>query len=125
MIEPRELEDVSIGDAIGSLMDSLIMAETQESGGSPDRVLPATSNERVWELRSMPYPEFLESPEWIETARRMKWAGGRQCHICHASLWLDVHHLTYERRGEEFFSDLVVLCRRCHFSFHRLMPKDK
>jgi hypothetical protein len=31
---------------------------------------------------------------------------------------LDVHHLTYKRRGNERPADLVALCRRCHKERH-------
>lgn len=33
---------------------------------------------------------------------------------------LEVHHLTYERLGCEAPDDLLVLCGRCHATFHGL-----
>ena len=49
-------------------------------------------------------------------------AGGR-CERCgrsgHRRNWeLHVHHLTYERRGKELLSDVVVLCLNCHAEEH-------
>jgi 5-methylcytosine-specific restriction endonuclease McrA len=31
---------------------------------------------------------------------------------------VEVHHLTYERLGEERLTDLVALCRSCHEREH-------
>lgn len=31
---------------------------------------------------------------------------------------LEVHHLTYERYGQEFLTDVVTLCQRCHSLRH-------
>jgi hypothetical protein len=31
---------------------------------------------------------------------------------------LDVHHLTYERMGDELDEDLAVMCRTCHEAEH-------
>ncbi len=75
---------------------------------------------RLHELRTMSYREYLQSPEWKERrARHLKSAGFR-CQICNAAdTLLDVHHRTYERRGDEYFKDLIALCRDCHELFHR------
>ena len=39
------------------------------------------------------------------------WYGGNES-------GLDVHHLTYENRGNERFDDLALLCRYHHELFH-------
>lgn len=74
---------------------------------------------RLYELRTMPYKEYLQTPEWqaqrLRTLRFAKYS----CQICNtAETTLDVHHRTYERRGHEYHRDLVVLCRGCHGKFH-------
>jgi hypothetical protein len=44
---------------------------------------------------------------------------GHRCQVCNRGLGtLDVHHRTYERRGQELDEDLTVLCRACHGIFH-------
>ena len=41
-----------------------------------------------------------------------------KCQLCNKSGELNVHHRTYERRGEESYSDLITLCEDCHTLFH-------
>jgi hypothetical protein len=75
---------------------------------------------RIEELRTMPYWEYLQTPEWkCRRNDHLKRAGYR-CQVCNAdSVLLDVHHRTYERRGSENHRDLIALCRTCHDLFHR------
>jgi len=75
---------------------------------------------RLHELRAMRYQEYLRTPEWqSRRAHHLKSAGFR-CQVCNAgSVPLEVHHRTYERRGNEYFNDLIALCRPCHDLFHR------
>ena len=74
---------------------------------------PATK--RLEELRAMPYREYLQTQEWQEIRRSMVRASGYKCQRCGCrNTKLDVHHLTYERRGEEAREDLEVICRDCH-----------
>jgi hypothetical protein len=75
---------------------------------------------RFQELMTMPYPEYLQTPEWQERrARHLKSAGFR-CQVCNAgNVQLDVHHRIYGQRGCEYFKDLIVLCHTCHAIFHR------
>lgn len=70
-------------------------------------------------LATMPYDLYLTTTEWQDVryvARR--WARER-CQVCNQGGWLDVHHRTYENRGDEYLADLIVLCRECHQTFHR------
>ena len=36
------------------------------------------------------------------------------CEDCGARIGLDVHHRSYERKGNERPEDLVAVCRQCH-----------
>lgn len=79
------------------------------------------SNEDLGDLRSMPYQKYLRSTHWsIVRARALGYADHR-CFYCGATDHLDVHHLTYARRGCELDEDLMVLCRTCHAIEHPLM----
>lgn len=74
---------------------------------------------RLQELRTMPYRQYLQTPEWQETRRRHLKSTGYRCQVCNAyGVALNVHHRTYERRGNESFKDLIVLCQQCHEIFH-------
>ena len=66
----------------------------------------------------MPYPEYLQTPHWCQMRRRALWLAHYCCQRCRARHDLNVHHLTYERRGCEDDDDLEVLCRSCHQKTH-------
>ncbi len=75
---------------------------------------------RLWELRRMPYADYLQTPEWQERRTRHLDSVGHRCQLCNASgPRLQLHHRNYERRGQEQFYDLLVLCRNCHDLFHK------
>lgn len=70
-------------------------------------------------LRTMPYAEYLKTDHWQNMRRKMLKRAGFSCQLCNASgVSLHVHHRTYERRGQEAYSDLIVLCADCHETFH-------
>ena len=74
---------------------------------------------RLRELKSMPYPEYLRTPEWQARRKQHLKSAGYRCQVCNSSgVIIDVHHRTYERRGEEYYKDLIALCRECHSTFH-------
>lgn len=123
-LEPRELESVTIGSAIGQYGARLIQAGDRKSEWPATRVLPETSPDRVKELRRMGYRAYMESPEWRETAGRMKRLARWKCEDCGAERRLNAHHLTYDRLGAELASDFLVLCHRCHMTFHEIMPEQ-
>jgi hypothetical protein len=71
-------------------------------------------------LRAMPYDEYLQSDHWQDTREFALGRAGHRCQVCNTNdERLEVHHRTYERRGEEFPEDLIVLCRTCHETFHK------
>jgi hypothetical protein len=80
---------------------------------------PAVTSERARELHAMAYPLYLETPEWRLRATQIKTSSGLRCAACGGDTRLQVHHLTYVRRGYERPSDLLTLCRVCHKLVHR------
>jgi len=71
------------------------------------------------QLKKMPYAKYLESDHWQERRVRHLRSAGFRCQLCNAdNTKLHVHHRTYERKGCERFSDLIVLCEECHHIFH-------
>lgn len=80
------------------------------------------TDERLQELRAMPYADYLQTPEW---RRRREAALARALWICERAgcecrYGLQVHHKTYERLGEELPTDLVVLCTPHHQEVHAI-----
>ena len=78
-----------------------------------------TDDARLRELLTMPYPEYLRTPEWKETRVAALVRAGHSCalDVSHTER-LEVHHRTYDRLGEELESDLIVLCHECHRRHH-------
>ena len=65
------------------------------------------------------YHEYIRSDEWREKADAAKERAGHRCQVCYSPDQLDAHHRTYERLGNELPSDITVLCRNCHTTFHK------
>lgn len=85
---------------------------------------PAVSRQREWELRNMPYREYLQTHEWMTRAKIMRNRFQSRCQICNRTgggRLLEVHHRDpyYDTRGIEKPIDLTVLCHECHDLFHR------
>src|SRR5713226_7615857 len=74
---------------------------------------------RERELRSMPYQEYLQTPEWRERGGDALKRACYCCQVCNRNRELHVHHRTYQRRGAELPADLIVLCEECHALCHR------
>ena len=75
--------------------------------------------ERQEILKTMPYRDYLQTPEWKERRQKHLLSADYRCQICNSVKQpLNVHHRTYERRGNEYYTDLIVLCRDCHVTFH-------
>jgi hypothetical protein len=87
-------------------------------GAGEDGPLVPVTTARARELAAIPYPEYLESPEWQARRRLALRKAGHACQVCNRSRTLHVHHRTYERRGAELAGDLIVLCDECHALFH-------
>ncbi len=77
---------------------------------------------REWRSR---YEQHLRSDKWREICRLVKRRDRGICQECLESVGEHVHHLTYERMGDELLSDLVLLCRGCHEEIHPHMTVDR
>jgi hypothetical protein len=73
---------------------------------------------RLDELQTMPYREYLRTPEWRERASVTYARFGWRCAVCNGGADLEAHHRTYDRRGVEEPGDLTALCPSCHGLFH-------
>lgn len=67
------------------------------------------------------YTKYLQSRHWQAFRLKALRHYGKKCHLCGTKEvpYFHVHHLTYERVGEEKLSDVVVLCEECHNEVHR------
>lgn len=72
------------------------------------------------------YREYLKSPAWFRKAQEAKKKANNTCQLCgKRTVWLDVHHLTYERLGHEIPTDLIAVCRACHDEVHNGSPDKR
>lgn len=102
-----------------SAADAIVRAiRAQLPAGIPEG-FPFVSPERGRELAAMRYADYLLTPEWEARRKAMLKAAGYRCMVCNRDRVTNVHHRTYERRGVEHPSDLIVLCDECHMLFHR------
>lgn len=75
--------------------------------------------DRLTYLATMPYKEYLLTPEWQARRLRILERDGYRCQLCNATnTTFNVHHKTYARRGNEDDTDLITLCQDCHSIFH-------
>jgi hypothetical protein len=71
--------------------------------------------ERILQLQDMPYPKFLYSREWLTISQQKLGRAKYLCARCQQTRKpMEVHHLCYDRCGDEYFDDLLVLCRTHH-----------
>jgi hypothetical protein len=94
--------------------------------------MPATATDglivdaRLAELRAMPYPLYLKTPEWRRTRAAALLRAGNACSldVTHTD-GLEAHHNNYDRLGAELSSDLAVLCHSCHQLHHKEYGRER
>ncbi len=80
---------------------------------------PSPGSRTGYNTRTMPYPEYLQTPEWFAKRTAALRRASYRCQLCNRTGRLEVHHRTYARRGHEAPEDLIVLCNACHGAFHQ------
>lgn len=79
------------------------------------------SKKKIKELKEMEYKKYLTTDYWKMVSEQAKHNANYKCQLCgKTNCQLNVHHNTYEHKGEEFLhmEDLICLCKECHESFH-------
>ncbi len=71
----------------------------------------------------MQYRAYLGSKKWKRKRRRYFSRHHRACAACGSEVAVTLHHMTYERFGDERDEDLLPLCRMHHDLLHRLYPR--
>ena len=71
-------------------------------------------------LKALPYNEYLKSDYWKRVSYTVKKEAGFKCLQCGSRKKLEVHHLSYEHKGDEMnhLEDLICLCHECHSKLH-------
>lgn len=60
------------------------------------------------------YAKYINSETWRKKRQARLKMDGNKCRTCHSKERLEIHHVTYERFGDEDLDDLITLCRQCH-----------
>jgi len=71
------------------------------------------------------YNNYLRSKEWKEKRKVALDRAHHRCQLCNSPKFLEVHHRTYERFGDELPEDLTVLCQDCHRKFEKAKRQPK
>jgi len=71
------------------------------------------------------YSEYLNTKHWVALRSKFKSKQVKECVMCGSIKNLNIHHMTYERLGNENFDDLVFLCKDCHTKLHEAIDTDK
>lgn len=64
------------------------------------------------------YDAYLKTPEWKRRRLAVMRRARNLCEGCGTNRAVHVHHLTYERAGNEMLFDLVAVCVGCHQRLH-------
>lgn len=78
-------------------------------------------------LDEMPYAEYLRTGHWMNVRKAALRAAGWRCQVCLVEAPLDVHHISYRRRGCEEPGDVIALCKDrgeiegCHTLQHKAL----
>lgn len=70
------------------------------------------------------YKEHLKSDKWKEIRRKVFTRCRGICEGCGERNADQVHHLTYQRLGNEMLFDLAAVCTTCHEAIHPHMKED-
>ena len=84
----------------------------------PTRTTPSNySSPNLDRWTTTRYHAYLYSSQWKSLVSKVK-ARDRVCQLTGATTNLEVHHITYDRLGNEDLSDLVLLSREAHQLVH-------
>jgi len=76
-------------------------------------------------LTKLDYNEYIKSDAWrLKRSERLA-IGNHKCAYCCTRKRIQVHHLTYERIGNELMEDLVPLCETHHAKIERIIKSGK
>jgi 5-methylcytosine-specific restriction endonuclease McrA len=62
----------------------------------------------------MNYDQYISSAAWYSKREQRRAMDKNRCRTCGSNENLEVHHVTYERFGNESMEDLITLCKECH-----------
>lgn len=79
------------------------------------------SPRKIKKLKQMPNSEYLHTKHWKLVSSAVWTRDRARCADCGVTKYekpLEVHHITYIRKGKENLEDLMTLCGDCHQERH-------
>jgi 5-methylcytosine-specific restriction endonuclease McrA len=64
------------------------------------------------------YRRYIRSPRWRAKRAAVILRARGLCERCHTWPIVNVHHLSYDRLGDERPEDLLGVCVKCHEELH-------
>ena len=98
--------------------DSVMEKECRDRRSLVGKILRDDQNIRRTAYWWKEYETYLKSPKWKIRREQILTKCEGICSVCGDAPATQVHHLTYDRVGEELESDLVGLCKPCHDKIH-------
>lgn len=80
--------------------------------------IEASESARVSEAMRIKYAAYRKTDKWKRKCELVMRRAQGVCEGCRERKADEVHHLTYEHRGDEFLFELVAICRPCHERIH-------
>lgn len=93
--------------------DTITVSTTTKSRTTPSNY--STPNLDKWTTER--YHTYLQSAQWRNLVAKVK-ERDKVCQLTGSTQNLEVHHITYDRLGNENLSDLVLLSRKAHQFVH-------
>lgn len=104
------------------------MSQTDPAQQSPQTVGRIRRWQRHLRLQKFGYRDYctyLRSAHWHSVKARYRVSDQPQDCICGEAEAIQLHHMTYERVGEELLTDLTPLCPTCHAMIHTLEARGE
>lgn len=93
-------------------------------GNPKDNYLRHVAPGEVKVIKKSSYHYYMKSDAWKKKAKQVRQKSKHKCAACGKYAY-QVHHNNYSNIFKERSDDLVLLCGRCHFSFHEVYGTAK
>jgi len=80
--------------------------------------------ERLKNLGFQSYKDYLKSEHWKKINKKYKKSRFPQhCIVC-SNKRFQLHHRSYARIGNEYLTDFIPLCQKCHQEIHNYLNEN-
>jgi hypothetical protein len=108
--------------------NEFVKSAKEELKSGESQVKKIKTEREIWRKRKAFYTNYLKSQSWKDKRIEAIHHHGSMCQGCKCELpfnLIEVHHITYERLGNEKMSDLRIYCKSCHEEEHKRLRSKK